>query len=461
VLDVGGRGGAGRGERLARARAEDAGEELRLLYVGLTRARSQVVTWWAPSTNTPASPLQRFLGRSPGAAELPTRVEVSAHPLGRDDLRAAGFSLEQVVPRSPVVPAPMADPDAPLAARRFDRHLDLDWRRTSYSALTAPLHRPDSGTLAVGSEPDLPREDDEAGLPTALPPAVAIPDGLDRPSPMRALPLGAAFGTAVHAVYESVDPHAEDLLAEVGRAARTALARSPDLGVSAEALADAVHPSLVTSLGPLADGRRLCDIGSSDRLAELAFELPLAGGDRPSAAVRLGELAPLLRRNLAAHDPLAGYPDLLASPVLAEQLLRGYLTGSLDALLRVRNAAGSPRYLVVDYKTNWLGSYPESGADPVLTLADYTPDRMATAMQAAHYPLQALLYAVAAHRLLRWRQPGYDPEVHLGGVLYLFLRGMAGPSTPVVAGMPCGVFSWRPPATLVTELSDLLDGRAR
>jgi exodeoxyribonuclease V beta subunit len=84
---------------------------------------------------------------------------------------------------------------------------------------------------------------------------------------------------------------------------------------------------------------------------------------------------------------------------------------------------------------------------------------MAAAMLQAHYPLQALLYSVAVHRMLRWRQPGYDPEVHLGGVLYLFVRGMAGPATPVVDDTPCGVFSWRPPTLLVTELSDLLDGR--
>ena len=48
----------------------------------------------------------------------------------------------------------------------------------------------------------------------------------------------------------------------------------------------------------------------------------------------------------------------------------------------------------------------------------------------AHYPLQALLYSVALHRYLRWRQPGYDPERHLGGVLYLFVRGMCGPGHP-------------------------------
>ena len=74
------------------------------------------------------------------------------------------------------------------------------------------------------------------------------------------------------------------------------------------------------------------------------------------------------------------------------------------------------------------------------------------------YPLQALLYAVVLHRFLRWRQPGYDPEVHLGAVLYLYLRGMCGPTTPSVGGLPCGVFAWRPPTSLVEELSDLLDG---
>jgi exodeoxyribonuclease V beta subunit len=76
----------------------------------------------------------------------------------------------------------------------------------------------------------------------------------------------------------------------------------------------------------------------------------------------------------------------------------------------------------------------------------------------AHYPLQAMLYAVAAHRYLRWRQADYDPGRHLGGVLYLFLRGMAGADTPRTGSDPWGVFSWRPPAGLVVALSDLLDG---
>jgi exodeoxyribonuclease V beta subunit len=109
----------------------------------------------------------------------------------------------------------------------------------------------------------------------------------------------------------------------------------------------------------------------------------------------------------------------------------------------------SGRFVVVDYKTNLLGEQ---------TAADYTPDRLAEAMLHSHYPLQALLYSVVVHRFLRWRLPGYDPGTHLGGVLYLYVRGMLGPDTPLVDGQPTGVFSWQPPAALVLALSDLLDG---
>ena len=69
-----------------------------------------------------------------------------------------------------------------------------------------------------------------------------------------------------------------------------------------------------------------------------------------------------------------------------------------------------------------------------------------------------ILYAVVLHRYLRWRLRDYDPERHLGGVLYLYVRGMVGPDAPVVDGHPSGVFSWRPPVALVSAISDLLDG---
>ena len=94
---------------------------------------------------------------------------------------------------------------------------------------------------------------------------------------------------------------------------------------------------------------------------------------------------------------------------------------------------------MVDYKTNLLG---EPGTP--LTSADYGRTEMAGAMLHSHYPLQALLYSVVLHRYLRWRLPAYDPTNHLGGVLYLFLRGMCGPETPQVDGHVAGVFDWSP-----------------
>jgi len=151
----------------------------------------------------------------------------------------------------------------------------------------------------------------------------------------------------------------------------------------------------------------------------------------------------LLRQGLPADDVLAPYADLLAS--VDAPALRGYLSGSIDMVVRL----DGPRYVVVDYKTNRL-------AHGDLTALHYTRAAMAAEMLRAHYPLQALLYCVALHRYLRWRQPGYDPAVHLGGVQYLFVRGMVGPSTPV----GCGVFDWQPPAALVVALSDLLAGRS-
>jgi exodeoxyribonuclease V beta subunit len=458
VLDVGGESGDGWQERVAAHRAEEAGEDLRLLYVALTRAQCQVVTWWVPATTAATSPLHRLLIGRPAAGTDPAETyRVPADAAALTALRAlAGpeIAVEEVGPRAAPAFATADDGSAgKLAAAQFSRRLDLAWRRTSYSALTAAAHDAAPGARpGVGSEPEEPGVDDEVPVePPAGEPEATRTGAASVPSPMAEQPVGAGFGTLVHAIFEAADLTAPDLLGELTAHAHEELGRHPAPGVEAESLAAALLPAARTPLGPLAGGLRLADIATHDRLAELDFELPLAGGDTPGAPVALGALAPLLRRHLPADDPLASYPDALA--VLPEQQLRGYLTGSIDAVLRLPGS----RFAVVDYKTNWLGPIGPDGREP-LTSAHYTPPRLAEAMIGAHYPLQALLYSVALHRYLRWRLPGYTPEHHLGGVLYLFVRGMCGPDTPTVEGVPCGVFSWVPPAPLVQELSQLLDG---
>jgi exodeoxyribonuclease V beta subunit len=448
VLDVGGKGGPGWDARRRQAEAEDDAEELRLLYVALTRAQCAVGAWWAPSAGASSSPLQRLLlGRTPGVAEPAARVAVPEDAAALARLAAWGWpdeiAVEQVGPAQHLRWAQAASEPGPLSAAQFRRDLDHTWRRTSYSALTSSVHE-DPG---VRSEPEAPEKTDEPAeppvqeAPAAAPAAQADPG--TPPSPMNGLPGGAAFGTLVHAVLEIVDTGAQDLPAELRRACRDAVARrlAPvDPVRLAAALLPVLQTSLDGSLG-LASGT-LADIRPGDRLAELDFELPLSGGDTPrQVEARLADLAALLRAHLPSDDVLAPYADLLADVEAAP--LRGYLVGSLDAVLRLPG----PSFVVVDYKTNRLGRGE-------LTALHYTREAMAAEMLRAHYPLQALLYAVALHRYLRWRLPGYDPGRHLGGVQYLFVRGMAGPQTP--AG--CGVFDWRPPPALVTGLSDLLAG---
>ncbi|HLL08222.1 MAG TPA: UvrD-helicase domain-containing protein [Nocardioidaceae bacterium] len=459
-LDVGGNEGALFAEHCGAYAREDAGESLRLLYVGLTRAQCQVVAWWAPSSNTSCAPLHRmlFADYAPGAEPADS---VDLQPDGQVLERLAELaarsattvSVEEVaLPPPPTRWTPPTPSSQDLRVASFDRSLDTAWRRTSYTGLTADAHE-----AGVGSEPEEPRVADE-------PESAETPDEnasarsdqrLAVPSPMAGLPSGASFGIVVHSVLENVDVSVPDLRTELVERSRDALARRLTGGYSADELAAALLPALETPLGKLAGGVRLRDVASRDRLAEMTFELPLAGGDHPGeSAATLTRVAELLRRRLPADDPFAAYPDRLSGPGLEHRQLRGYLAGSLDAVLRL--GEHRPRFLVVDYKTNWLGG---ATGEP-LTAWHYRPEALAQAMLAAHYPLQLLLYLVALHRYLRWRQPAYDPDRDLGGGLYLFLRGMCGPSTPTVDGVPCGVFGWVPPPGLVDELSTLLAGGA-
>ncbi|MFI7588459.1 UvrD-helicase domain-containing protein [Spongisporangium articulatum] len=458
LRDVGGPGGPDWAAHAAAHVVEETDDELRLAYVALTRAQSQLVLWWLPGTTTSRAPLHRLLmhenpdGLAPQNVPVPSDAEALAVLRARAEAASGALAVEPVVHRSPTRWTPPAVPAAALSAAVFDRELDLEWRRTSYSSWTAAAHeQPPGASMAasIGSEPEAGQRDDESDEvePDAVHPG--DPDaGLDDvASAWDDLPGGPRFGTVVHGVLELLrDPGDDEQLhaavrAETGRSAPW---------LDAERLTDALRASLATPLGPLAGGVTLAGIDARNRLPELEFEFALGGGDTPvPAAGVLHDLAPLWRR-LCPDGPLAGYADVLEQ--LDPAPLRGFLTGSVDAVLRLP-VDGQNRYLVVDYKTNRLG-----GVDRPLTAWNYRPAAMAEAMIEAHYPLQALLYDVALHRYLRWRLPGYDPARHLGGVLYLFLRGMTGPQPRCADGSVPGVFSWHPPHELVLATSDLLAG---
>ena len=462
ILDVRSNASDGVAGHRRAMRAEESGESLRLLYVALTRASSLVVAHYAPGTrNTASAPLHRLLrARAEGAVRPRDRYASGANPPLAWLADSPLVAVEQVPARPSTHRWIRPGEETPdLAAAPYDRVVDTTWRRTSYSGLTAGLHGHDAPEQAPADFRADEPEADQPVVPSGRRPeevrGVEVGSEVDSEvaSPFADQPAGAAFGTLVHAIFEAIDTDVTDLPGEVAAQVDDALSRRPFPGVTAGPLSDALVAAMTTPLGPLADGRALADLRRADRLPELDFELPLADG---AGGRTLADVAALLRRHLPADDPLSGYADALAAQPLGSAILTGYLTGSIDAVLRVRAAAGPARHLVVDYKTNLLRDPSEPDVERLAR--GYRPSVLPAAMIGAHYPLQALLYCVALHRFLRWRQPDYDPAAHLGGVLYLFVRGMAGPGTPSRDGQVCGVFSWRPPARLIIELSDLLDG---
>jgi exodeoxyribonuclease V beta subunit len=471
AIDVG-LDGAEYRRHLARHVEEERGEDLRLAYVALTRARHQAVVWWAGSFNSRNSPLGRLFFaqdadgnvRSDGGSVPEDQAAHDRFSAVADGAPAGVVSVEWS--RLGGLPPSWDGPPGgggELAAATFDRRLDPRWRRTSYSDITAAAHE-----AWVGSEPEEPVVADEPSEPRLAPAGGGeLGEASDLLSlqaldalcavevPLGAAPVGARFGTFVHRVLEAVEFDAPDLDGALALACDVVGARGQvDIGDPA-VLRAGLAAALAT---PVDDGFALRDLARGDRLDELGFELPLAGGDLPSGGVALDAIARLLRRWLPADDPLAGYADRLADPVLRSDV-RGYLTGSIDLVLRRvvgsgADGGGRPRLAIVDYKTNWLG-----GPDEPLTAWHYRPAALAAEMARAHYALQALLYLAALHRYLRWRLPGYDVEHDLDGVHYLFLRGMLGVDAPVVGGSAVGVFTWRPPGGMVAELSEVLDGR--
>jgi exodeoxyribonuclease V beta subunit len=456
-LDI---GSAEHDAHLALAEREIFAENLRLLYVALTRARHRCTVVWGAFRSAQDSALGYVLHQPNGVKGDPraaTKDRIKSLIRSRDD-RGIRTDLEALATGAPgcigvtdlsVAPAgryiPTDDETTTLQCRTATRELTRTWRVSSFSALAAsggPISRPAEEGL-----------DHDAGAEVAAAEEQAAPP-LDRPLVvLHDFPAGARAGQLIHEVLEHFDFQASD--AEVLHAAISrALGNFGFETRWAESLRNAVADVCAT---PLDDGEqtfRLRDIPLDRRLNELEFLLPVAGEEtvdsRRSRVEGVEDRAPndaliLTRERLSAvfaRHATAPLPADYAERVrrLDFRPLAGFLKGFID--LAFEHAG---RWYVVDYKSNLLGVHGD----------DYRPERLVTVMTEHHYFLQYHLYVVALHRYLTRRMPGYDYDRHFGGVYYLFLRGMA----PAYARNN-GVFSDRPSRQLIEGLSAVLAGRS-
>ncbi|WP_197426977.1 UvrD-helicase domain-containing protein [Noviluteimonas gilva] len=344
------------------SKREDAAEDMRLLYVGLTRARDAMWLATGPLASNAQSSLHRlFGGMLPRADLIGGNIQLRAPENANDDTRL-----------------PPAVPDAIPAPRTPHRRLRRDWWIHSFSQ----LHRQHAhGAQALAEEAPA---DDERPL--------AVFETID-PALLRF--SGTRFGNALHHALENVDFAAwrdpDDVPADQLTILRDALRSQDypesDFDAGVRELAPLVAHTLIA---PLPEGVRLCDVPVASRIAELEFHFTLADAEVPA-------LLALLQR----HGIAAGRRDFGAWPKLS-----GLMTGKIDLTYRVDG-----RVYVIDYKSNRLPAWDAA--------------TVAQAMAASEYDLQALLYSVAVHRWLCMRLGSREAATAaFGGVRYLFCRGL-------------------------------------
>ncbi|MGF1703264.1 exodeoxyribonuclease V subunit beta [Photobacterium makurazakiensis] len=405
VLDI-----AAAEESMELAEKERLAEDLRLIYVALTRA--------VYGCYLGMSPVRKGLSR-----KEPTGLHQSAigwlvqdgQEGGLIDLDNALASLAKTssaiaVMSPPIKPdtiwQPVEDEQPELNAATFDTQLDRSWWITSYSGLVKQGHSHHDASFELPGFDTDSSQDTEEG------------EEIEPERSIYTFPKGARPGTFLHTLFEEIeftDPvDSEQTTETILELLRLENYDEEWLPVLQQMIKDVLACPL--------DGKDLLlgNLPPSQRLTEMEFMLP----------INLLS-APLLNKVIARHDSLSARAGELGFATVS-----GMLKGFIDLVFEHQG-----RYYVLDWKSNWLGDDPDV----------YRDGKLAEAMADHRYDLQYQLYALALHRFLKSRKPDYDYDAHFGGVYYLFLRG-------VKAENSSGIFHARPSVELLTDLESLIDG---
>ncbi|WP_392340018.1 exodeoxyribonuclease V subunit beta [Moritella marina] len=405
---------------LAKEQADEErlAEDLRLLYVALTRG--VYATWlglgavkMGNSHNKMHLNAMGYLlqqGEECKDTDFKSCVEkLAERPV--DELKAC---VAMVEPPLAAVPAyqPVAEPVVTYQAKTMTNPISKNWWVTSYSALSRHRSSGNAGNSHSSYDASLELPGFDAEVNTEK------DEEQEMSWDIFSFPRGAAAGTLLHTVFEHID------FANVDEEALTEQILQL---LEREGYDIAWLPILLELVNqvldcPLQDGFSLRQLALSQKKVEMEFFMPIS-------SLNCDDLNVLIKQ----HDGLsqqAGELDF--------QQVSGMLKGFIDLVFVYEG-----RYYVLDYKSNHLGD----------SQAEYTADAIDHVMIEHRYELQYQLYTLALHRFLRSRIPDYDYEQHFGGVYYLFLRGMR-----VETGNEYGVFFTKPSLDFVMQLDELFLG---
>ncbi|WP_338920784.1 exodeoxyribonuclease V subunit beta [Pseudomonas silesiensis] len=404
-------------ELIALADDERLAEDLRLLYVALTRAQHACwlgVTDLKRGNNHSSvlhlSALGYLLG---GGAPL---AESAGLKRWLQDLQqdCPALSYGDMPEASAEHYHPPHNEAALLAARIPQRKASENWWIASYSALRI------GERLSEGSDeaPESPQAqklfDDERLDPHA--PRDVVAGGAD----IHRFPRGPGPGTFLHGLLEWAG---DEGFAATPQAVEDAIARRCNRrGWEGwiTALSDWLQHLLKLPL-PVGAGQSPVVFG---QLSHYRVEMEFWFASHKVDVLKLDELVRQYTHN--------GVARVAAEPVMLNGMFKGFIDLTFEH---------DGRYYVADYKSNWLGVDDTA----------YTGQAMEQSILDNRYDLQYVLYLLALHRQLKARLADYDYDRHVGGALYLFLRGTRAPSQ--------GVYFARPPKELIERLDRMFQGK--
>lgn len=387
---------------------ETFAEELRLLYVALTRAKYQMAFALPAQFDKKWNALHYVLSQG----EIGKEIALSAPKDTETLLQAFKEKMQDNVeictkPNLEAFPALFINTkNDELKAAEFTGNIEQDWRITSFTSIEQAHRRQNYFTESAGKKHAVFDDVKDYDSQNAIEISTALLN--ENESSILDLPRGKQVGTALHRHFENC--YFSDLAntEEIDKLRQSLQLDETFTEPLQNWLQQISHTPLSNEIGIA-----LADLANKDCIKEMPFYL----------AIREHFDVDAFNRALKAHHHLPSEP-------LQFEQIQGMVRGSIDLVFRHNG-----KYYLVDYKSNLLGS----------TLADYNHEALKKEMLHSHYDWQYLIYTLALHRYLQSVVPHYDYAQDFGGVFYLFLRGMNGEPQS-------GVFYDRPSVELITEL---------
>ena len=231
-------------------------------------------------------------------------------------------------------------------------------------------------------------------------------------NPLSDFPKGTIAGTCLHKIIERFDfqnDNADNLLDLIIEELNffqidTSLALK---------VREGIFRIINVSLGRKLLNKKLIDISSNNILKEVKYNLTLSYNGKNINSYDISKCFLL--------DQEFEFGKSYSNKINDLQILnKGFHSGCIDCVVPIGNKLEDSKWWVIDWKSNFISGSENSDCLP----GNYNYENMKEEMIKHHYPLQSHLYLLALHRLLKWRLKNYQPNLHLGGYVYLFLKGL-------------------------------------